>query len=575
MKLLIALLVVSAQLASALWPLPESYTNGTTVLWLKRDVRITYTGPDQSASPPSYGNNQGWQSSPQIVRFAIQRTYQTIFSEGYVPWKFNPRNSNFEPSVEGQTFINSVTLKQTAPDPPNVLKPLAGEVDESYKLSLTESGEATITAATSIGISRGLTTFTQLFYKHTKGGVYTKLAPVEIKDAPKFAHRGLNMDVSRNYFQLADIRRMIDNLAYSKFNRLHLHVIDSQSWPLEVPALPDLAAKGAYGSSMTYSPNDIEQLQNYAALQGVQMYLEIDLPGHVASIHWSQPELIAAYDKQPDWNIYSNEPPSGSIKLNSSKTYDFLGTLWDDLLPRMTTYSAYFHTGGDEVNIQTYNFDDTVNTNDTAILQPLMQKLIDFNHDAVRARGLVPIVWEEMLLVWNLTLGEDVIVQTWQTSTNVAATVASGHKALAGDYNFWYLDCGQGQWLDFYPGASSTQYYPYNDYCYPRHNWRVMYAYDPLEGVPEDQQHLVLGGEVHIWAEQTDPANIDRMVWPRACAAAEVLWSGAKDSEGQNRSQIVASPRLSDMRERLVARGTMAEPIQMPFCLMEGEKCAL
>jgi hexosaminidase len=102
-----------------------------------------------------------------------------------------------------------------------------------------------------------------------------------------------------------------------------------------------------------------------------------------------------------------------------------------------------------------------------------------------------------------------------------------------------------------------------------------MYSYDPYSGVPADKQDLVIGGEAHIWAEQTDPINLDRMVWPRAAAAAEILWSGPKDAQGLNRSQVEAAPRLSDFRERLVAKGVMAEPIQMPFCLMEPNQCNL
>jgi hexosaminidase len=137
-----------------------------------------------------------------------------------------------------------------------------------------------------------------------------------------------------------------------------------------------------------------------------------------------------------------------------------------------------------------------------------------------------------------------------------------------------YLDCGKGQWLDFAPSASAGAW-PYNDYCAPFHNWRLIYSYDPLSGVPADKQHLVIGGEAHMWAEQTDPVNVDRMIWPRGAAAAEVLWSGAKDEQGRNRSQIDASPRLSEMRERLVALGIGAEPIQMPFCTMNGTQCAL
>src|SRR4051812_5312817 len=132
-----------------------------------------------------------------------------------------------------------------------------------------------------------------------------------------------------------------------------------------------------------------------------------------------------------------------------------------------------------------------------------------------------------------------------------------------------------GQWLDFAPGDTAERFWPYADYCSPRHNWRVMYTLDPLAGIAKEDAHLVLGGECHIWTEQTDPVNIDRQVWPRACAAAEVLWSGAKDENGQNRSQIEASPRLSEMRERLVAKGVMAEPIQMPYCHMNGTECSL
>lgn len=121
----------------------------------------------------------------------------------------------------------------------------------------------------------------------------------------------------------------------------------------------------------------------------------------------------------------------------------------------------------------------------------------------------------------------------------------------------------------------SANYYPYEDYCAPFHNWRLVYAYDPLAGIPEASQHLIVGGEAHLWAEQTDASNVDRMLWPRAAAAAEVLWSGAKDSQGKNRSQIDAAPRLSEMRERLIARGVGAEPIQMPYCTMEGMGCQL
>jgi hexosaminidase len=83
-----------------------------------------------------------------------------------------------------------------------MFKPLAGELDESYNLTVTIDGVAKISAFSPSGVIYALETFTQLFYQHSSGasaGLYTKMAPIEIHDHPKFSHRGLNMDLSRNW----------------------------------------------------------------------------------------------------------------------------------------------------------------------------------------------------------------------------------------------------------------------------------------------------------------------------------------------------------------------------------------
>ena len=242
----------------------------------------------------------------------------------------------------------------------------------------------------------------------------------------------------------------------------------------------------------------------------------------------------------------------------------------------MSPYNAYFHTGGDEVNFNAYVFDETVgNTNDTTVLLPYLQKYYDNSYQQVTGAGLTQIVWEEMLLSYNLTIPSDVIIQSWQSDQAVQQIVQSGHKAIAGNYNYWYLDCGHGQWINFYPQVTA-EYYPFNDYCSPLKNWRLMYSYDPLSGVPAEQANMVVGGEASIWSEQSDGLSVDGIIWPRLGAAGEVLWSGAKDpATGGNRSQIDAAPRLSEMRERLVARGVAAATIQMPFCTQNGTQCYL
>ena len=444
--------------AAPLWPIPSHYALGTEVVWMSRNLQFHYSilnsvsvlrrrAPDKllmffssaKTSQLNYNHSNNVDSTSSVVEAAVHRAQQKLFTDNFVPWKFHPRNSDFEPnSYEIKTYINSVTIQQNATDPNNVYKSLAGAVDESYTLSITSSGHALITSVSSIGILRALETFTQLFYQLSGSpDVYSPYAPVFISDAPKFTHRGLNLDVARNYYAPSDIMRTIDALSWNKFNRLHLHVTDGQSWPLEIPSLPGLSEKGAYMAGLSYSPAVLAEIQEYGAFRGVQVFLEIDMPGHTSSIALSYPEFITAFDVLPDWYTYAAEPPSGSLKLNSSAVYGFLGKLWDDLLPRVKPYTAYFHTGGDEVKANAYLLDETVRSNDSSVINPLLQKFVDFNHAQVRAAGLTPIVWEEILLEFNLTLGADVVVQTWQSDDAVLQTVQKGHKALVGNYNRW------------------------------------------------------------------------------------------------------------------------------------------
>jgi len=111
------------------------------------------------------------------------------------------------------------------------LTPKAGEVDESYILSIPSNASiATLSTQSSSGVIFGLQSFNQLFYTHTTGGIYTPHAPVSINDKPKFAHRGLNMDLSRHFYPKEAVLRIIETMSWQKFNRFHMHITDSQSW---------------------------------------------------------------------------------------------------------------------------------------------------------------------------------------------------------------------------------------------------------------------------------------------------------------------------------------------------------
>jgi hexosaminidase len=84
---------------------------------------------------------------------------------------------------------------------------------------------------------------------------------------------------------------------------------------------------------------------------------------------------------------------------------------------------------------------------------------------------------------------------------------------------------------------------------------------------------LIIGGEIHLWSEQTDAQNVERMLWPRACAAGEVLWSGRQDANGVNRTLTDAAVRLQEFRERIVVRGIQAEPFTQQWCVQRRGMC--
>ena len=529
-------------------------------------------------------------SAEVLVQSAFERMKRNVLRQGHVPNKFYPRGAAFEPDIDHpKQLIERLVIEE---DSRFVLKDMQHrDLLEAYTVNVTEDGGAFIRSATTHGALHALETFAQLFFAHSSStGSYTSYAPISIKDHPDFKHRGLNLDISRNWIPPSDVKRTIEAMAANKLNQLHLHASDSQSWPLEIPALPALAREGAYSPAQIWSVKNLEAVQLYGTYHGIEVYIEIDLPGHTASIGNAYPELVTAKDAK--WSNYALEPPSGQLRLNSSDVPPFISTLLNDLLPRTAKHSTLFHLGGDEVNTHAYLLDPTLNTSSPSILQPLLQRFTDHALSLTASHGLTPILWEEMVLDWNLTLPSNTIIQVWRSSpspsspynsttsssssankTPLARILQKGHRALFGSNSHWYLDCGHGSFLD--PSSPTNPngkiYPPYLDYCSPYKNWRHVYAYDPLDGIASHLHHLVEGGEVHLWGELTDAVNLDGMLWPRVAAAAEVMWgkgSGRLADESTTR-------RLADMRERLLGKGVRADVVQMEWCLRYEGGCRL
>ncbi|KAI2628980.1 glycoside hydrolase superfamily [Xylaria nigripes] len=546
----------------AIWPAPSSISTGNSTLWIQSKLAVTYNGKHL---PWNFGYEpQGPNStSTEIVRGGVARAMNNIVKNNFVPWMLYDRMAleTTEPSSSSRKdFITQLEITQKKADTPETFKPQDGEVDESYSLSVDEDGKAAIEAVSSTGVLRALESFSQLFFEHSHGSMYyTKSAPISITDEPAYEHRGVMLDVARSYLPIEAILRTIDALAYNKMNRIHIHATDSQSWPLEVPSIPELHEKGAYARGKSYSPCDLEKIQQYAVNRGIQPIIEIDTPGHIGIVALSHPDLIAGWESAP-WSAYCAEPPCGQFRLNEPKVDPFLDKLMEDVLPRVSPYSSYFHTGGDEVNFNMYNLDPGVKSNDSAVIVPLLQKFIDKHHARVRKAGLVPMVWEEIPASYNVSIGKDVLIQSWLGEAAIVSLTAKGYKVITSDSNYFYLDCGRGQWLNFAP-ADAPGFTPFLDWCNPYKNWRLIYSYDPRANLTAEQAKLVIGGELGAWSETIDDATIDDILWPRVSAGSEVLWSSPKI-----RDQLNAAPRLAEFRERLIARGIKSGTVHMPFC---------
>jgi len=234
-----------------------------------------------------------------------------------------------------------------------------------------------------------------------------------------------------------------------------------------------------------------------------------------------------------------------------------------------TLPSTLFSTGGDEVN--TYCYDTDYETqqelNSTGMtLNDALNVFTAATHGALAGLGKTPIVWEEMVLDFNLTLSDDTVVMVWISSDDAAAVADKGFRIVHSPSDYFYLDCGAGEWVGDDPTG--------NSWCDPFKTWSWSYTFDPLANLTEAQYSLVLGGQQLLWTEQSGPENLDSIVWPRAASSAEIFWSATQPG-GVPLNVTEALPRLTDFRYRMVQRGVNAINLQPQWCALRPDACDL
>jgi hexosaminidase len=383
--------------------------------------------------------------------------------------------------------------------------------DESYELAITDSG-AKLTAPNPLGILHGLQTFLQLVGTGTEG---FSTPVVTIKDQPRFAWRGLLIDVGRHFLPLDILKRNVDGMAAVKMNVLHLHLSDNEGFRVESKRFPKLHEMGSDG--LYYTQTDIRELVAYARDRGVRVMPEFDIPAHSRSWFVGYPELASTP------GTYKIEPGGVDTVMDPTQetTYKFL----DKFIAEMAKLfpDAYFHIGGDEVNgkpwddntkIQAFMHSRGIKNNRDlqAYFNQRLQKMLSKHHK-------IMVGWDEVL---RPDLPKSIVIQSWRGQESLATAAKQGYSGLL---SFgYYLDL-------MWPAA--------------RH-----YAIDPMSGAastltPEEKSRI-LGGEACMWGEWISPENLDSRVWPRTAAIAERLWS---PQEVQDSGSMYA--RLDEVSWRL------------------------
>src|SRR5581483_6817631 len=173
--------------------------------------------------------------------------------------------------------------------------------DESYKLQMSSAG-ADLSAPTTLGVMRGLQTFLQLVEVTPQGFA---VPAVSIEDKPRFAWRGLLIDVGRHFMPVEVIKRNLDGMAAVKMNVFHWHISDYQGFRVESKKFPKLQEMGSDG--LYYTQAEIRDVIAYARDRGIRVIPEFDMPGHSTSWFVGYPDLASSpgpYSIETKWGVF-------------------------------------------------------------------------------------------------------------------------------------------------------------------------------------------------------------------------------------------------------------------------------
>ena len=379
---------------------------------------------------------------------------------------------------------------------------------EAYRLTVNGRG-ISVEANTETGAFYAMRSLEQML----SGG--NELDYCTIFDYPRFAYRGIMLDISRHFRDKEFIIKQIELLSEVKINRLHLHLTDDAGWRIEIERYP--------------------RLGGYAESRHVTVVPEIEFPGHSR-------EIVAAY---PELGCLTADgelaPNTSDVCPGREETFEAFENILSEVMELFP--SKYIHIGGDEAGKK--------NWSDCPLCRKRMEEegLKDVNElqsyavsrieRFLNANGRSLLGWDEIL---EGGLAPNATVMSWRGTSDGIKAAEQGHDVVMTPIASCYINKRQDALFPlFLLEARKSNYLPIDR----------MYAYDPLEGMPSGAESHVLGVQANLWQEYVPEASqTEYMLYPRAFAIAEIGWTPAEKKDLRSFRE-----RAADFSDRARERG--------------------
>ncbi|WP_079247964.1 family 20 glycosylhydrolase [Lysobacter antibioticus] len=445
------------------------------------------------------------------------------------------------------------------------IDPAAPAGEEAYALDIRADG-VRVRARAAAGLFYGAVSLWQLATAAPGQGP-TAIAAQRIEDAPRFAWRGLMLDVARHFRSVEEVKSIIDQMALHKLNTFHWHLTDDQGWRIQIQRYPRLtevggcripagaAGRGEDGTPRPYcgfyTQAQIREVVAYAAARHIAVVPEIEMPGHAQAAIAAYPELgVRDVLKQappvsPDWGVHTylygvDEP-----------TFEFLQNVLDEVAGLFP--SKYIHIGGDEAAKDQWIASPAVQAKiralglkDEMALQSWFVGRIG-KHLETRQRVLVG--WDEILEGGKLPASATVM--SWRGTAGAVEAAREGHDVILSPDRKLYLDYAQSDRDDEPSGR------------YPVSTLQDFYGFEVIpQELQGEQAKRVIGAQANLWSEHKRGFDrVELALYPRLDALAEVVWS-PQAGRDWNDFQRRLVPQLARYRAQKVGASDAAYAVK-------------